>query len=348
MIRERLIQGLAGLLPDDATHKAACNEAYVAGLALCQRGWRAGGVTWQGTRLDEVADALRLPNIAITRVLGFGHQQAAALVDLAGVDATEREEAARLGALFNLGICLFDVICDRHPEKAQRLAARLDPVALERAMAEGDSGVLSTGDLGVDALLCLIADFFGGTRRLEQRRPAGGPVWIDLMRTIRVMYRAELAVVSQLRSTTAPSLSVLRQMWRKSSLPLWTVALVAQLARGEPFARRANRWRCSGRAATRSGSSTISPTSRRTGAPASGAVRSGCWRTPTPRRSPTAPPPPTPSPPSTAPASSTPESAASLRVSIASSAATHPSPAPSAWPFARGSSACPNRCCARP
>lgn len=175
--------------------------------------------------LRQAARALRIPDAALARTLGHGQQQARLLAERAGALPSLAPEVTRLGALFNLGIALFDGLCDEHPERAALLLREVTPQTL--ASAAAGRPLPRCGDPAVDLLLVLIAEVLAGARRL------GGPAALqrEFDGAIVTMYQAERLSLSARRSTTGPTLAVLRLLRRKSALPIATVALLAALAR---------------------------------------------------------------------------------------------------------------------
>lgn len=175
--------------------------------------------------LRQAARALRLPDAALARTLGHGQQQARLLAERAGALPSLAPEVTRLGALFNLGIALFDGLCDEHPERAALLLREVTPQTL--ASAAAGRPLPRCGDPAVDLLLILIAEVLAGARRL------GGPAALqrEFDGAIVTMYQAERLSISARRSTTGPTLVVLRLLRRKSALPIAAVALLAALAR---------------------------------------------------------------------------------------------------------------------
>lgn len=209
-------------LAEDAL-SAAREAALARGAAALPGALPDGG----GARLQRAAATLGLGSAVLPRVYGFGCQQAEALALLVGAPADRQAEVIRLGALFNLGIALFDCLCDRFPARAGVLLARVTPAWL-RQQGEGAGGAAPTGDEGVDALLALIAAFFAGSRRLVG--PGAG--WAELVGLVLALYQAERAVTRLSRAESAATFAVFRMLHRKSAQPLWVMALLGILARG--------------------------------------------------------------------------------------------------------------------
>lgn len=221
MIARRVGERLAerGLLPPDEVFHAGVARALTVGAA------RSHDVLpgWSAERIERAAASIGVSRGDIERVVGLGFEQAAALGQLVG---TEDPEAARLGALFNLGICLFDVLFDRHPARAEALAGVLDPAALAAQIAEGRP-FASAGDAAVDLVLAIVTAFFRGAAALPGYRAHAG----SFARLIMQMHAGELASTHARRDAVPATRAVLRHLRAKSALPLRTVALLARLGR---------------------------------------------------------------------------------------------------------------------
>ncbi len=165
----------------------------------------------------------------VSRVLGHGWLQTAALARLTGVDPAVQEDVAALGALFNFGVVLFDSTLDRSPEQARLLLDRLTPATIESLLAGRDALGPPAESGAVGVLLVLIETFFRRGRALVA--PGAEPVWDELARVIRAMYGAELFSARVRREGSVPTLDVLRQLRRKSALPMWTMTLLGLLTK---------------------------------------------------------------------------------------------------------------------
>jgi hypothetical protein len=161
------------------------------------------------------------------RLLGFGYQHTDGLACLAGVSMSARLEVARLGALFNLGIVLFDRVCDRFPSRASLLFERATPDFLDATLSGDTPPPTQTGDSAIDFLLALIVNFFAGTRALAA--DARGDDRRGFTQLIYAMYRAERFATEATRDRATASLHVWRELRRKSSLPMRTMAHLALL-----------------------------------------------------------------------------------------------------------------------
>jgi hypothetical protein len=227
-VRSLVLDALAAaqvLLVDDELDRLRA-KTIASGARLATSG--AAFVTTDGnTRLEAGAAALDVRDIDLHRMLGHGLEQAAALAELVETEGSHRAEVERLGALWNFGMCIFDLVLDRFSERAPLLYARVTPAALEVRL-RGPSGATElSGEPGVDLLLTVIAEFFDGARAL------GGPAAArrELAAAVLAMYHAELFVAQARRDEVPPSFAVLRQLRRKSALPMWLTALLGLLGR---------------------------------------------------------------------------------------------------------------------
>jgi hypothetical protein len=214
------------LLADDRFDRVR-REAATAGrryLAATLRGV-AGGA---GGDASALAGSVGLSVGAMMRMFGHGWQQAAGFATLAGARTSQRGAVARLGGLFNLGIVVFDHLCDTVPERGTVLLAHLGPgfLATQLAVPGERARRQTTGDDGVDFLLGVTAAFVAGARKLGGAEP-------DLQRLadlLSEMYLGERGSVELSRARSAPTADVWEMLRAKSALPMSTIALLAVLA----------------------------------------------------------------------------------------------------------------------
>jgi hypothetical protein len=138
-------------------------------------------------------------------------------------------EVARLGAVFNLGITLFDYLCDHFPDRASALIARVSPESIEAGLKGQRLAVAPGEDPAVDLLVRLIVRFFEGSIALGgnlQDRQA-------FARLIHAMYHAERFATVTRRTRSRPRFEVWRELSRKSALPLQAVGMLALLPLAE-------------------------------------------------------------------------------------------------------------------
>jgi hypothetical protein len=179
-----------------------------------------------GTDPATTAAVTGFTRAAITRLVGHGAQQTAGFVALSEARGPRAEKAIRLGGLFNLGITLFDHLCDAAPERGATLLKHATPAFLTVRLA-GDTGVAAnSGDDGVDALLGVITAVLGGALRLggaDADRERFGAL-------IGEMYRGQQASVTLRRAEGPPPPEIMPALGAKSTLPHRTLATLALLA----------------------------------------------------------------------------------------------------------------------
>jgi hypothetical protein len=221
----------AGVLLSDQRQERLRREAYATGRRLLPRALSGDGAD----QLAEAARSLGLAEPVLPRILGFGWQQADGLAELAATPASRRAEVAHLGALFNLGIVVFDMVSDRFPERATLLLRRVTPEFLDAHLGGAQERPPASGDAAIDLLVVLIGEFFSRCNNLGGDRHDR----VAFGRLIRAMYGAERFATATRRDQTPPTLRVWRELRRKSALPMGTVAQLALLP--EPHADEARR-----------------------------------------------------------------------------------------------------------
>lgn len=220
----RRILSDAGVLLTERKYEALARESMRAGKRLLPR--ILSSVDVGGPRPGRAAAAaLGLPEPVLARVLGYGWQQSSGLSALARTPRAARAGVAELGAVFNLGITLFDYLCDHSPDRARALMARVSPESIEAGLGGQRFAVAPGEDLAVDLLVRLIVRFFEGSIALGghvQDRQA-------FARLIRTMYHGERFATGARRTRSRPRFEVWREMRCKSALPLQTVGMLALL-----------------------------------------------------------------------------------------------------------------------
>jgi hypothetical protein len=180
------------------------------------------------------AGSLGLADPALPRILGLGCQQAAGLATIAGTPARARPEVARLGGLLNLGVALFDHVCDKSPQRAELLLAMVTPERLDEQLRAGGRAAPSSGDASVDLLMALIANFFTGVHGLggsaRDRRA--------FAHLVRGMYGGQRFVTRAKRERDPPTPRVWWELRHKSVMPMETMALLALLAHPQAGTQR--------------------------------------------------------------------------------------------------------------
>lgn len=218
-----------GLLLPPSDLREACRVVDAAGgaefdryLALCG----PAGRTWERGCAD-----LALPLEAIFRTLGFGAWQTRIFAPRAG--AADRGAA---GALFNLGVVLFDAVLDSRPAEPDR---PLLNAAAMRALAEDiPLRPAADGDAPFAFFATVARAFFASVRD----RDAGTRE--RMMRLLDAMLAAEVASTAA-RGATRAGLRTWRQLRRKS---VWPFLLMAAAAGARPGSVEWRRARCFGEA----------------------------------------------------------------------------------------------------
>jgi hypothetical protein len=223
----------------------------------------AGADRWSGEGQRTGAGSLGLADAVPPRIFGLGVQQATGLATIAGTPRVAQREVGRLGGLLNLGVALFDHVCDELPEQAELLLARVTPKSLDAGLAgtmharaemanphlaetvdaqpAGGAGCAApaSGDAGVDLLMAVIADFFRGARNLggtaRDRKRVG--------HLIHSMYGGERLVTETGREEGGATRDVWWALRRKSVLPMETMAGLALLAHPSAEVERRSRVR---------------------------------------------------------------------------------------------------------
>jgi hypothetical protein len=226
------VAGEADLLLSDVRRERLGREAMLVGRRLLPSA--LAGERGAGRHEITPAGSLGLADPALPRILGLGSQQAAGLATIAGTPARARPEVARLGGLLNLGVALFDHVCDKSPQSAELLLATVTPERLDEQLRAGGRAAPPSGDAGVDLLMALIANFFTGVHGLGGS-PRDRRTFAHL---IRGMYGGQRFVTAAKRERDRPTPRVWWELRHKSVLPMETMALLALLAHPHAGAQR--------------------------------------------------------------------------------------------------------------
>ncbi|MFC4527074.1 hypothetical protein ISN76_10250 [Dyella halodurans] len=214
-----ILDGAGVLLPPHRELRVR-QGAYAAGQRLLPRALGDADLLKEGAR------SLDLTEPALTRILGYGWQQAEGLAFLAGTPASLRPQVCHAGALFNLGIVLFDRILDRFSDRAVLLSQYVTPTFLAAHLSEMPPKMKLSGDVAIDALMALIVEFLARSRRLGGDRHGHAALGAQL----HAMHLAECESGANLRDHSSPTLAVWRALRRKSALPTATLSRLALLA----------------------------------------------------------------------------------------------------------------------
>ncbi|MEO1188999.1 MAG: hypothetical protein AAFW60_07995 [Pseudomonadota bacterium] len=135
---------------------------------------------------------LRLPYM-----LAFGHELGLGFRRLQG-KGNNAESIARLAALFNVGVSLFDLLHDSFPDLASMFSSYFDGELLERSIHNPDGMSSLKADIEcvpepeLRILLRIITAFFDGVRRSRR----GRPIPERLGATLSEAYRMEILSLS--------------------------------------------------------------------------------------------------------------------------------------------------------
>lgn len=220
-LRELVTQSLvnAGMYIDDVRFDQARREAATAAA----RHLRTTVQRICGADPAAIAGSTGLSVGALARMFGHGWQQAAGFGMFARVPACRLADVARLGALLNLGIVLFDHVVDTFPERRSALTSRVNAQLLATVPS---ADAARSGDLGIDAVAAIAAEVIWGARRLGGRAD-------DLERfghIIAAMQKGEVASLQDRHPGDAPSAVVWQALYAKSALPATAMAVLATLA----------------------------------------------------------------------------------------------------------------------
>jgi len=234
--RARLARELAaqGLLPSRETYITCQREVEARGEALLDRlASVTGRRTWR-RGLAKIGDA-NLP-LDCRRVAGFGELLTRFLIAPVPLDDLSRDEVARLGALANVIVALFDLVVDSGTDRRAILPRPLFALLASRRAGWLGTIISSAGGARVRLIARLVRDYFKTLRSLAGHR--SDAVLQDVLRAIVRMYELE----GRGRNETPASRST---VLRKSAFPLVVMGLPAWLAvphHGRAAMRAHRRW----------------------------------------------------------------------------------------------------------
>ena len=155
-----------------------------------------------------------------------------------GANPHDGPPAARLCALFNFGISLFDLVCDGRPSGLASLTTAFDEDLLRRLLGDPRAPEqlhLAAGSIGdplLRFLLSAVAAFFVRLRAFGQE--ADGRARDHLAALLVDAYRAEIGTVRHARTpgTGTSTVDLLAMAHRKSVLPFEVMLAIARLRDG--------------------------------------------------------------------------------------------------------------------
>ncbi len=179
----------------------------------------------------------RLLNEVIPLVFGFGHRLGAAIARMHGANADQVDLSARVNALFNTMLCLFDRVCDLRPDLAPSLLERASREALLEALdPDGEEDGLRLvfpvrGDDAIELALLLpvMEEYFRESISLARGAPHPS-LGEDLACTVLLMHEAEIRSVDLTFEEEAWSPQIYPVLRNKSSLPGWATFLTSAMA----------------------------------------------------------------------------------------------------------------------
>ena len=168
-------------------------------------------------------------------VLAFGYELGFGLHGLRGAEPHLRADVGQLSATFNLGISLFDSVCDRCPAAIDPLLKVLDQPMLVRLQdttcaCDELRDVAEDQEMGeLRVLLKIVAAFF---QRYQQviRSANGPPVPEELRSLISAAYDAELGSIAYTRNTHAEETGLSTVARLKSILPFQVIHEISRLS----------------------------------------------------------------------------------------------------------------------
>lgn len=238
--RRLLVQEMErrGLWPRTAPHVAFMQEQRDQGRRLAQGllGDALGPIDFAHLNSESIyGPANRHLRERLPYVLSFGYELGAGLHALLTDDAAHRDAAAELGALFNLGISLFDLIYDHFPALLEDFGGLFNDGVLRQLADEPqaerpsfDWESISSDELRV--LLRIISAFFERLHALHQRLESAegrSTAWERLRASLLAAYQAEQQSAP---ASTAPAAEAVEVARRKSTLPFQVIYLIAALA----------------------------------------------------------------------------------------------------------------------
>jgi hypothetical protein len=162
------------------------------------------------------------------RVMGFGSLQTEAFATVICPDSPriQASELSSLGALFNLGIGLFDWIMDRFPERAEIIHSCVTQETLEKLIVGQVDKVLPPAkDDGIDLLFAIIRAFFVDLNCAKWSSDVRKP----LREMLLLMLESQSIVSNSKRFSKEPPQGLWQHLRNKSVLPAAALALVGML-----------------------------------------------------------------------------------------------------------------------
>ena len=200
-------------------HGEALAETLVAGLLGRDDFWWLDGSNVFGTKKKPF-------RVSLPGVLSFGFD-----LGLGMAGGAMSDEGARLCALFNLGITMFDAFCDVAPDGPRELSTVVHPAAL--AVLFHDSAAVdrlrgraeAVKNFELRCVLKIVAGFFFEVQKLVG--VAGDGAGLALQDVIQRAYRAQMVCSTWTEQSSRARL--LEAISQKSTLPFHVMAQIAAL-----------------------------------------------------------------------------------------------------------------------
>jgi hypothetical protein len=222
-VRREVIDELesAGLWPNKAKVRRITNDQRAHGQAFVDhelsRWLTVEDFAWINSESIFGLSNYRLRD-RLPMLIGFGYELGAGLHAWLGCQARTRNIATELGAAFNLGIVLFDLVCDELPDGAGFLATVFDAARLRELFTDRDAGrqLLASPVLArspeLRILFKIVVRFFD---TLRAHAPSSSSP--ELSKAMELAFHAQL-------STLRPGACSLAEIEQKSALPFVIIA----------------------------------------------------------------------------------------------------------------------------
>lgn len=182
------------------------------------------------------ASEVGLSEVAMAKVLGFGHAYGVVIADLLGLSPKRAEEAAKLCAQFNLGIALFDYLVDEKSDEYAEVRRWISSDYLKNALdsefnrsAEGPTG--QSPSLA-SFLLNIADDLLRIYRAIGKTSPSAAGVFAKIL---PLMHRAQIESLDPRERTDVTYRQVHQWLRQKSSYPFLAMGLLIAMAGERPL-----------------------------------------------------------------------------------------------------------------
>jgi hypothetical protein len=206
------------LLPSYIEQHQAARTIERLGEELFSRWFVAAPDATRRRLWQQACRSMHLPLETVHRIVGFGAWQTAQLA------TATPDDARSLGALFNLGIVLFDSLLDRGGASARAVEGAFNETVLRDLSLPQHLLSERTGDEAVRFFATVVGEFFAGLRAMPQK----------CQRTVAAMLPAMFAAEV---TSAQPSSLGRRELWRalaiKSRWPFRVLTCIGALGRAD-------------------------------------------------------------------------------------------------------------------